>query len=370
MKVAIVHDYLNQLGGAERVVGVLHQLFPQAPVFTSIVDRNRLWPSLVDADIRTSWMQSLPGLQRHFKKYLPFYPIAMESFDLQEYDLVISSSSAFAKGVRTRKDAIHFCYCHTPMRFVWDYDRYVEREQFGQITRTFLPMLIDRLKAWDLRTAGNPTRYIANSSVVADRIRRYYGKEPTIIFPPVEIDRFSFAASKGDYFLLVSRLNPYKRIDLAIEAFNDLGLPLRIVGDGPDRPILERMAKPNIQFLGRRPDEEVARFYAECRGFVFPGEEDFGITPLEANAAGSPVIAYQAGGALDTVVDEESGIFFKEQTVAALKQAVLRCDSHFWDRDRLRQNAMRFSPAVFSESLRSLLAQYGAQEFLTKRVLT
>lgn len=369
MKVAIVHDYLNQLGGAERVVGLLHQLFPQAPIFTTIVDRSNLWPSLEDAEIRTSWMQNLPGLKKHFKKYLPFYPIAMESFDLSDYDLVISSSSAFAKGIRTHRDAIHLCYCHTPMRFAWDYNRYVEREQFGHITRILLPLVISHLKAWDLRTANNPSHYIANSSVVAERIRRYYGRESTIIFPPVDIDRFSFSCSKGDYYLVVSRLNPYKRIDLVVETFNDLRIPLYIVGDGPDRKILERMANSNIKFLGRRSDEEVALLYAECRGLVFPGEEDFGITPLEANAAGSPVIAYQAGGALDTVIDEVSGIFFKEQTVASLKQAVLRCDSHRWDRERLRHNAMRFRPSVFTESLRSLLAQYGVQAALASNLM-
>ena len=352
MKVAIVHDYLNQLGGAERVVGTLHQMFPKAPIYTTILDRDRLWPSLKDADIRTSWMQRLPGLKRHFKKYLPLYPFAIESFDLREYDLVISSSSAFAKAAIIRPDAYHLCYCHTPMRFVWDYERYIEREQFGLQIRAILPWVIRWLRNWDLRTATRPSRFVANSSVVAERIRRYYEVDCDVLFPPVEVDRFASEAEDGDYFLVVSRLNPYKRIDLVVEAFNDLGLPLVIIGDGPDRAVLEGMAKPNVCFLGRLSDEEVNRYFASCRAFLFPGEEDFGITPLEANAAGRPVIAYRKGGALDTVIDGQTGVFFETQ---GLKEAVIRSTAIQWNKAALRRHAKTFSEAVFREKLLQLL---------------
>ena len=355
MKVAIVHDYLNQLGGAERVVGTLHQLFPEAPIYTTILDRTKLWPVLQDADIRTSWMQKLPGIKRHFKKYLPFFPSAVESFDLTEYDLVISSSSAFAKSAITRPDAYHLCYCHTPMRFVWDYKRYIEREQFGFFIRVLLPLVIWMLRKWDVRTASRPNYYVANSSVVAERISRYYGEASEIIFPPVEIERFEFSSIDEEYFLVVSRLNPYKRIDLVVDTFNDLGLPLIIIGDGPDRVELEKRAKSNIRFLGRLPDEEVGQYYAKCHAFIFPGEEDFGITPLEANAAGRPVIAFQKGGALDTVIDGKTGVFFEEQTLESLKEAVIRSTNIQWDKGLLRRHAETFSEAVFRDNLTKLL---------------
>jgi glycosyltransferase involved in cell wall biosynthesis len=356
MKIALVHDYLNQLGGAERVVGTLHRLFPQAPIYTTILDRTMLWESLRDADIHTSWMQKLPALDRHFKKYLPLYPLAIESLDLRAYDLVLSSSSAWAKGVITRPGAVHLCYCHTPMRFAWDYARYVEREQFGPLTRTALPPVVAWLRAWDLRTAKRPTRYIANSSVVRERIRAHYGQESEVIFPPVEVARYQPCDVDEPYFLVVSRLAPYKRIDLAVEAFNRLGLPLVVIGDGPDRPVLERMAGPNIRFLGRLPDDEVAGRMARCRAFIFPGEEDFGITPLEANASGRPVIAYRAGGALDTVSEGRSGLFFDEPNAMSLVAAVRRFQGLQWDKGLLRRHAERFSEAVFGQRIQRLVS--------------
>ena len=212
MKVAIVHDYLNQAGGAERVVSVLHRMYPDAPIYTSILDRKMLWPGLANADIRTSWLQAMPGLQKHFKKYLLFYPRAIESFDLTEYDLVISSSSAFAKGAIAAPHANHICYCHTPMRFVWDYDHYVQRENFGPVARALLPYAVRRLRRWDLATANRPNAYIANSSTVAARIREYYGRESRVIHPPVDLPPEGLGTGDEPYYLVVSRLNGYKRI--------------------------------------------------------------------------------------------------------------------------------------------------------------
>ncbi len=355
LRVAIVHDYLNQFGGAERVVGSLHKLFPDAPIFTSIVDQDRLWPTLRNADIRPSWMQNIPAVNKHFKKFLPLYPLSIESLDLRDFDLVISSSSAFAKGAITRKDALHLCYCYTPMRFAWDYDRYVEREQFSRPLRLMLPVVVNQLRRWDLRTANRPNKYVAISTVVKNRIKACYGLDSEVIFPPVEVDRFTPTTRLGDYFLVVSRLVPYKRIDLVIKAFNQTGLPLIIIGDGPDLPVLERMAHSNITFLGRQPDSVVTKYFSECKALIFPGEEDFGITPLEANAAGRPVIAYRAGGALDTVVEGKTGIFFNELSPSSLIDAVDRAIKTEWKTETLRSNADLFSEQVFLENFSSFV---------------
>jgi glycosyltransferase involved in cell wall biosynthesis len=348
MRVAIVHDYLNQAGGAERVVAELHKMFPQAPIYTTIVDRRTLWPELRDADIRTSWMQWLPGVPRYFKVYLPFYARAIEAFDLRSYDIVISSSSAFAKAAITHAGATHVCYCHTPMRFGWDYDRYMERAGHAYVTRALLPPLIRRLREWDIRTADRPDAYVANSSNTADRIRRIYGRPSTIIPPPVDVTRYVPDTMDQDYFLVVSRLNGYKRVDLAVQAFNGFGRPLLVIGEGPVRGALERMADRNIRFVGRLPDDDVAKAYARCRALILPGEEDFGITPLEANAAGRPVVAFKGGGALDTVVDGETGVFFTARTIDGLRSAVLRCDRMGWRKEALRAHAERFGPDVFT----------------------
>ncbi len=351
MKVAIVHDYLNQRGGAERVVGVLHEMFPEAPIFTSIVDRPSLWPELAEADIRPSWMQRLPGWRKHFKKYLLFYPKAIESFDLRGYDLVISSSSAFAKGAVKGKNALHVCYCYTPMRFAWDYENYIEKEGLPCAYRRILPLAIKRLQKWDLATSGRPDHYIAISSVVQSRIRRIYGKEAAVIFPPVEVQRFHRNEYPGDFFLIVSRLTAYKRLDLAVRAFNILGLPLKIIGSGPALESLKSLARPNIDFLGRTSDVELADHYAGCKALIFPGVEDFGLVPLEANAAGRPVIAFQGGGALDTVCPGISGLFFSESSVESLVDAVrVLADGRFnFQPDKIKEHALRFDKGVFKD---------------------
>jgi glycosyltransferase involved in cell wall biosynthesis len=356
MKIALVHDYLNQRGGAERVVATLHRMFPEAPVFTSLVDREATWEALATADIRPSWMQRLPGVSRHFKAYLPLYPGAFEAMDLRAYDLVISSSSAFAKSVVTRPDAFHLCYCHTPLRAAWDYERYVAREKLG-LARLALPPVIRRIRDWDRRTAARPDLFVANARVVAERIRRCYGRASVVVPPPVEIARCRPGAPVGDYWLVLSRLIPYKRIDLAVEAFNRLGLPLVIIGDGPDRRALEAIARPNVVFLGYQDDAACADHLARCRGLVFPGVEDFGITPLEANASGRPVVAFRAGGALDTVVEGLNGVFFDDATPAALAAAVRRADAARWDPGVLQAHAATFSEDVFMARMRDLIAR-------------
>jgi glycosyltransferase involved in cell wall biosynthesis len=355
MKVAIVHDYLNQAGGAERVVAAMHRLFPEAPIYTTIADPAVVNALMPGAEVHTTWMQRLPGIDRHFRKYFLLYPHAIESLDLSRYDVVLSSSSAYAKGARVRTGAVHVCYCHTPMRFAWNFEGYAEREHWGSMTRRILPPLIARVRRWDLRTAGRPTVYVANSSIVAQRIATHYQRLATVIPPPVEVNRFRVTPIADGPYLIVSRLVAYKRIDLAVEAFTRLGRPLVIVGDGPARAELERRAGPTVRFLGRVDDAAVSAAYASARAVIFPGEEDFGIVPLEANAAGRPVIAYEGGGALDTVLPGQTGLFFPEATADALAAAVLRSEQQSWEPDRLRAHAESFREEVFADRMSTLI---------------
>ena len=300
-------------------------------------------------DIRTSFMQKLPMVTKHHQPYLPLYPFAMEKLDLRGYDLVLSSSSAFGKGVITRPETMHICYCHTPMRWCWNYEEYIEREHLGKVARTILPFLITKLRTWDQISAMRVDHFIANSPIVADRIRKYYRREAIYIPPPVEASRFAFdpTTEVEDYFLVLSRLVPYKRIDLAIEACNQLQLPLVIIGNGRDLPRLKHIAGPTIRFLGKLPDQEVLHYYSHCRAFIFPGEEDFGITPLEAQASGRPVIAYGAGGALATIVDGVTGTFFHEQTVESLTAALASFNERTFDLFVIRNHALEFDMPRF-----------------------
>lgn len=349
MNVAIVHDWLNQMGGAEGVLEVLHGLYPGAPVFTSIYAAGRMPAGYREWDIRTTFMQRLPGVASHHQAYLPLYPLAFGGLDLSAYDLVISNASAFCKGVRTRPGAIHLCYCLTPTRFLWMYDEYVRRENLGPLPRAVLPPVIGLLKQWDRRSADGVIAFAAISTAVQERIRRIYGRVSTIIYPPVGESAFrGGSAAPGDYFLSLGRLIPYKRVDLAVRAFSALGLPLVVIGDGRDRAGLERMAGPNVRFLGRVSDEEKQRYLAGCRAFLFPGEEDFGIAPLEAQAAGRPVIALGAGGALDTVREGVTGEFFREATPEALAEVVRRFDPGRYDPAACVANARRFDTASFT----------------------
>lgn len=353
MKVALVHDYLNQMGGAERVVLAFHDIFPDAPLYTSIYDPQRVDPAFQRMDIRTSFMQSFPLVKKHHQPYLPFYPLAMESLDLRGYDLVLSSSSAFGKGVITRPETMHICYCHTPMRWCWNYDEYVEREQLGGAARRVLPLLVSGLRIWDQTTSMRVDHFIANSPVVAERIKKYYRRDAVVIPPPVDASRFPFDSMTQveDYFLIVSRLIPYKRVDLAIEACNLLQLPLVIIGNGRDRERLQKLAGPTIRFMGRLSDEEVLHYFTHCRALIFPGEEDFGITPLEAQAAGRPVIAYGAGGALASVANGVTGTFFAEQTVASLAAALANFDEQQYNPQSIHNHALEFDMPRFSRRI-------------------
>jgi glycosyltransferase involved in cell wall biosynthesis len=355
MRIAIVHDFLNQFGGAERVVSALNEVYPEAPIYTSIYDESRLPAYFKTMDIRTSFMQKLPLISRWFKAYFMLYPLAFESFDLAEYDVILSSSSAYAKGIKKRPGQLHICYCYTPPRFIWRYENYIEGEGLAGWLKRLLPFLLEPIKQWDLATSRRVDCFVAISREVARRVREIYGRESDIIYPPVETAFFQPSAVDRDYYLVVSRLNHYKRVDLVVEAFNRLGLPLKIIGDGPARQRLERQAGPHIEFLGRRPDAEVKRSLAECRALIFPGEEDFGIVPLEANAAGRPVIAYRAGGARETVIDGKTGIFFGEQTPAALVAAVERFKFAVFDKGAIRRHALQFDKNVFKKKIESFV---------------
>ncbi len=357
MKVAIVHDWLNQRGGAERVLEALVEMYPQAPIYTSIY-----WPQAMPEayrswDIRTSFMDRLPLVKKHHQPFLPLYPLAFEQFELRGYDLVISNKSAFCHGVITAPETLHICYCLTPTRFLWDYAGYVQREGLGRLARWALPPFLSYLRLWDKAAADRVDHFVAISQAIRQRIQKFYRRQAVVIHPPVDTTRYAPAEGGDDYFLIVSRLIPYKRIDLAVQAFNQLGLPLTIVGDGRDRASLQAMARPNIQFLGRVPDDELGQLMARCRAFVFPGLEDFGITPLEAQAAGRPVIAFAGGGALDTVVEGVTGTFFHEPSPQALAEAVKSFDDTRYDPAVIKEHAEQFDTTVFKQQLQQFIVE-------------
>jgi glycosyltransferase involved in cell wall biosynthesis len=337
------------------VLEALMEMFPGATVYTSMY-----WPEAMPEayshwDIRTTWMDHLPGIHRHHQPYLLCYPMTFGRLELQGFDLVISNKSAFCIGVRTTPGTRHVCYCLTPTRFVWDFDAYVGREQVGGMARRLVRPFLGWLQRWERAAADRVEAFAAISNEIQVRIRRLYGRESAIIYPPVETRRFVPAEDQGDYYLLVSRLIPYKRIDLAVRAFTELGLPLWIGGSGRDQASLEAIAGPNVRFLGRVPDVQLGGLLSRCRAFIFPGLEDFGITPVEAMAAGRPVIAYAGGGALDSVVEGVTGTFFHEQTPEALADAVRHFDEKAFSPATIRAHAEQFDVDVFKAELREFI---------------
>ncbi len=358
-RVALVHDWLNQLGGAENVLEDLVRLFPGAPVFTSMVAREKMPPAYREWDIRTTFMQRLPGVTTHHQAYLPIYPLAFSRMNLAGYDLILSNKSGFCHGVPAPAGATHICYCLTPTRFLWQYEAYRQREALSPAVALVLKPAVALLRRWDYAAAQRVHHFIAISTEIQERIRRFYGRESTIIYPPADIARFRPSGEPpGDYFLAGGRLIPYKRTDLAVRACTELGLRLLVYGDGRDRAALERMAGPNVTFLGRVPWDELARLYAGARAFIFPGLEDFGIAPVEAQAAGRPVIAFAGGGALDTVLPGQTGELFREQSVAALKTLLAGFDPAAYDPAACRANAERFGAERFERELRAFIEKH------------
>jgi glycosyltransferase involved in cell wall biosynthesis len=350
MRLALVHDWLNQIGGAEDVLETLAEMFPSAPIYTAMYWPEKMNPAYREWDIRVTWMDRLPGIYRHHQPYLPLYPLAFGGLDLAGYDLVLSNKSGFCHGVRTG-DTTHICYCLAPTRYVWDFDAYAAREMLSSAAKTALRPLVALLRRWDYQAAQRVDHFIAISREVQARIRRYYDRDSTIIHPPVDTSRFEPATVQGGYYLIVSRLVPYKRIDLAVCAFNQLELPLVIAGDGRDREALEALAGPTVTLLGYIPDEDLPDLFARCKATILPGVEDFAITPVQAQAAGRPVIAYGAGGALDTVVEGETGAFFSEMTPEALAKVVREFDPNAIAPQACARNAGRFDASVFKEQL-------------------
>jgi glycosyltransferase involved in cell wall biosynthesis len=354
MRVALVHDWLTGMRGGEHVLQTLLGRYPTATIHTLVHVPGSVSRAIEARPIRTSFIQRLPGAPRRFRQYLPLFPLAVERFDLSGYDLVISTSHCVALGARVPAAACHVGYCFTPMRYAWDF----QGEYLGQVPGAIRPLArlaLERLRRWD-RAAGRRVRHLAAiSQHVAGRVRRAYGRDARVIYPPVRTEVFRTVAEPGSAFLAVSALVPYKRLDVAVAAFTRLGWPLVVIGTGPELPRLRRLAGPSVRFLGWQDDDAVREAYARCRAFVFPGEEEFGIAPLEAMAAGRPVIAYAGGALAETSVDGVTGLFFAEQTPDALTDALRRFEVTGWDPEKIRAHALRFGEARFQTEMRAFL---------------
>jgi glycosyltransferase involved in cell wall biosynthesis len=358
MRVALVHDWLTNFAGAERVLVSLHELFPQAPIYTSVYCPEE-FPQLAGADVRTSFLQKMPFARSRHQVFPLLRTVAFERFDLSDYDVVISSSHAEGKGVITPPQTLHICYCYTPIRYYWSgYHHYLRNPRYGILNpfiKLVMPYLANYLRIWDRCAADRVDLFVAISHHVAQRIKKYYRRDAQIIYPPVNTSWLKISTSIDDYFLLVGRLIPYKRADIVVKAFNKLGLPLKIVGTGSELQSLKDIAGPNIEFLGRVSDRDLGEMYSRCLALIFPQEEDFGIVPLEAMAAGRPVIAYRGGGALETVVDGETGVFFERQEDQSLIDVVRNFDPDRFDSRKLREHAENFDVSVFKHRINSFV---------------
>lgn len=371
MKVALIHDHLAQAGGAEKVLKVLTEMFPEAPIYTLLYEKKNVDKNFAGRHIETSVIQRLPGGVKHYKWYLFFMPMAVEFFDLRDFDLVISDASAFAKGVITSPDTLHICYCHTPTRYLWsDAHQYLNELKYNKWMKKIISLTLGRLRLWDYAAAQRVDHFIANSATVQKRISKYYRRDSEIIYPPVETDKFKIAdlsrqSRQERYFLLGCRLAPYKRADIVVQAFKALGdgFNLKIFGDGLDLPRLRRLAggASNIEFLGRVDEDKKAELYANALAFINPQEEDFGITAVEAMAAGRPVLAYRRGGATETVIEDKTGLFFDEQTPAAvmalLRRFLADLDSgrKTWNSRDIKEHAALYSVTEFKRQLSAFI---------------
>ncbi len=358
MKVALVHDWLTGMRGGEKCLEVLCELFPEAPIYTLLHNKGAMSPLIESKRIVTSFIQHLPEKEKRYRQYLPLFPFAISRFDFSEYDVVISISHAVAKSIRVNKNTIHISYCLTPMRYIWDmYDDYFGKGKANFVTRAAMKIIVPMLRRYDVATSSRVNYFIAISDFVKQRIQKNYGRDSEIIFPPVDVDRFAASEQSDDFYLIVSALVPYKRVDLAVEVFNANGKRLIVAGTGPEMEKLKAMAKPNIEFLGWRSDEELAQLYAGCKALIFPGEEDFGIVPLEAMACGKPVIAYGKGGALETVVDGNTGIFFNEQTISALQSAVEKLHSIQFHPQDIHNHSLQFSRYIYKQKMKDFIGE-------------
>ena len=359
MKLALVHDWLNQVGGAEDVLEALVGSYPESPIYTSIYAPESLPAHYRGREIHKLWIDKLPFIHRHHQHFLPFYPLAWSQLRLSGFDVILSNKSGFCHGLRFDSDTLHICYCLTPTRYVWQLDDYLAGENFGRPVLWLLKPLTQLLRRWDYAAARRVSHFIAISSAVKERIARIYDHDSDVIYPPVDTGRFQPAPATAiqDYYLVVSRLIPYKRIDLAVQAATELGLPLKIAGAGRDLERLRSLAGANVEFLGYVPDRELPALIAQCRALLFPGLEDFGITPVQAQAAGRPVIAYRGGGALDTVIPGVTGEFFDANTVESLNEVWRKFDAKAYNSDEIRQHALQFDADVFARRISSFVQQ-------------
>lgn len=358
MKVALVHDRLNVFAGSERVLGDIHDLFPDAPIYTSIADFDCLPGSWKKWDIRTSSMQRFPLLHKNHRLLLPSMALYFEGLDLSSYDLVISSSHCAAKAVICPPKTYHVCYCHSPLRYAWTCDpaSYYSKKA-GWVGKSIMAAAMHWARIWDFSSAARVDSFIANSLTTRDRIKKFYRREANVVYPGVDISRFQISNDIGDYYLVLSRLVPYKRVDLAVQAANELKRRLIIIGSGPEEKSLRKIAGPSVEFRGNLCDEEVANYLSHCRALLFPGEEDFGLTPVEAQASGRPVVAYGRGGATETVIDGLTGVIFKEPTVDALCESILKLESLIFSPISGIRNAERFSNQAFKRSFCHVLSE-------------
>lgn len=359
IKIALAHDWLNQVGGAEDVLERLARCYPQSPIYTSIYAPALMPGHYRDWDIRTLWINRLPAVHRRHQAYLPFYPLAWNGLTIRDQDVILSNKSGFCHGLRVDRLSLHICYCLTPTRYVWQLADYLEGEELGIVFRAMLGPLTRLLRRWDYAAAQRVSHFIAISRAVQKRIRRFYQRESSVIYPPVDTDRFGLACAEdiGDYYLVVSRLIPYKRIDLAVQAATELGLPLKIAGAGRDRERLRKLAGNTVEFLGYVPDADLPALVAKCKALVFPGLEDFGIAPVQAQAAGRPVIAFAGGGALDTVVPGLSGQFFADMTSESLKAVWRNFDATAYNPENIRQHALQFDKHKFMLRIQAFVEQ-------------
>lgn len=351
LKIAIVCDWLTTSGGAEKIVHSLHKIFPEAPIYTTLFDKHRL-PMFANAKIETSYLQKIPIAKKKHQLFLPFMPRIFENFDLNDFDIVISSSHSCAKGIITKPSTLHISYCHSPMRYAWENNiNYINEYQVNPIFKKLAHVIIHKLRLWDRLSADRVDYFITNSNYIRRRVNKFYRRTSSVINPFVDDKFFSSNETQGDYYLAVGRLTPYKKFDLIIDTFNKIGKPLKIVGTGVSKRKFMAKSKPNIEFLGYVEDQQLQNLYASAKALIFPQVEDFGIIPLEAMAAGTPVIAFSKGGALETVVDKKTGLFFEEQTIDSLSKALSRFENHTFDKKIIQEHASKFSEQIFQDKI-------------------
>ncbi len=356
MKVALVHDMLTQNGGAEKVFECFTELYPKAPIFTLLYNNKKMKNIFPPEKINTSFLQSCPFAVKKYKWYLPLMPQATESYDLNEFDLILSSSSAFAKGIIAPSNAVHICYCHTPTRYLWiNSQNYINDLKYNKLIKKIINLNLTRLRIWDVLAAQRVDKFITNSKNVQKKIKKYYNRNSEIIYPPVETEKFYISEKKENYFLAGGRLVPYKRFDLVIEAFNRLNLPLKIFGSGPEFKTLKKKAKKNIEFLGFISDQDKAKLYSNALAFIHPQEEDFGIMLVEAMASGIPVIAYRGGGALESLLPQTTGEFFNRQTWEDLADKIIHFNPENYNPQTIRQQAEKFSVKNFKKKINAFI---------------